>query len=468
MYITSYGAAEGVTGSCHLLEVGSSRVLLDCGIFQGRGTREKNEPPFPFDPSAIDHVIVSHAHLDHIGRLPLLFKEGFRGKVWSTRATYELARLSLLDSASVLDHDARQRNRNRAEGEPKIVPIYDEEDVLDLVELWKPALYYDEQTVITAGVSVIPHDAGHILGSSFLQFELREGPELVRFTFSGDLGNINKPIIGDPKPGVPSDIVMLESTYGNRNHRPFSESVSELETAIRETFARGGNVVIPSFALERAQELLYVLYEGWRGGRIPDTARIFLDSPMAISATRIFERHTDLFDADALALHAQGGDPFDFDALRYTRATRDSMEINHLRKNAIILAGSGMVTGGRVIHHLRHNLLRSECSVVFIGFQAEGTTGRQIINGAKFATLHGQSIPVEAQIYTVNGFSGHAGQSALTDWAKQSQANKVLLVHGEQDVKQEFRTHLQQATDARSIDIMPFGERRDLIAMRGG
>ncbi len=467
MYITSYGAAEGVTGSCHLLEVGDQKVLLDCGIFQGRSAREKNEPPFAFDPASLHHVVISHAHLDHIGRLPLLFKEGFRGTIWSTRATFELARLSLLDSANVMAYDARRRNRNLQEGEPEIEPIYDEEDVLDLLELWTRRFEYREAIKISDGVTVTAHDAGHILGSSFLQFELREGTELVRFTFSGDLGNVDKPIVRDPQPGIASDIIMLESTYGDRDHRPFSESVLQLEEAIRETMKRGGNVVIPTFALERAQELLYVLYEAWHAARIPDDVRIFLDSPMAISATRIFERHTDLFDVDALNLRARGGDPFQFGALSYTRDAKESMAINHINKGAIILAGSGMITGGRVIHHLRHNLLRKESSVVFIGFQAEGTPGRRIVDGADFVTLHGQSLPVEAQVYTVNGFSGHAGQRELTTWANETGAKTMLLVHGETSAKQAFKRHLEVKTDALDVQVMPLAERRDLIALRG-
>lgn len=466
MFITSYGAAEGVTGSCHLLEIGDQKLLLDCGIFQGgNGSRERNQPPFPFDPRAIDHVIISHAHLDHIGRLPLLYKEGFRGTIWSTRATLELARLSLLDSASVMEADTRRRNRRLEPGEEKLEPLYDAEDVLDVIELWSRTFEYEHPAQICDGVKLTAYDAGHILGSAFLRFELREGTHQVTFTFSGDLGNVNKPIIRDPHKAVASDVVMLESTYGDRNHRPFVDSVQELEDAIRETLKRGGNVVIPTFALERAQELLYVLYEAWRAARIPDDVRIFLDSPMAISATRIFERHTDLFDANALHLHAKGGDPFDFPALEYTRETRDSMAINHVNKGAIILAGSGMVTGGRVIHHLRHNLMRQESSVVFIGFQAYGTAGRHIVEGNEFVTLHGQSIPVNAQVYTVNGFSGHAGQTELTSWAKDSGAKSILLVHGEKEAKVAFKAHLEQQTDAHSVEVMPYAERRDLIAL---
>ncbi len=457
MQITSYGAADGVTGSCHLLEVGSRRILLDCGIFQGPGSREKNAEGFGFDPSTIDEVVISHAHLDHIGRLPLLWKHGFRGRISSTRATYELARLSLLDSAGVLASDARERNRRRDRGEPKVVPLYDEEDVLDTIEHWTTTFELHAPFSVCEGVDVTAYDAGHILGSTFLAFDLREAERSTRLMFSGDLGNVNKPIIRDPEEPPTADVVMLESTYGDRNHRPFAESVAELEEAIRETFERGGNVVIPAFALERSQELLYVLYEAWRAGRIPDHARIFLDSPMAISATRIFERHEDLFDKEALHLHASGGDPFDFDALEYTRSARDSMRINDIQRGAIILAGSGMVTGGRVLHHLRHNLLRPESSVVFIGFQAEGTTGRKIVEGADFVTLMGQSIPVRANRYTINGFSGHAGQSELTKWAQQSGAERIMLVHGETDAKRAFREHLLDKTEARSVETSAYG-----------
>lgn len=467
MYITSYGAAEGVTGSCHMLEVGGTRLLLDCGMFQGgRDIREKNEPPFPFDPRDVDYVLISHAHLDHIGRLPLLWKQGFRGTIISNRATFELARLSLLDCAGVLASDAKRRNRKRKEGEEKVEPIFDEEDVLDTIEHWTKFVHYHERSEICPGVVMTQWDAGHILGSSFLELDLTEGSDNLRFMFSGDLGNLNKPIINDPEKAPEADVVMLESTYGNRDHRPFADSVVELEQAICETYERGGNCVIPTFALERAQELLYVLYEGWKHGRIPDDVKIYLDSPMAISATRIYERHPNLFDAETLRLHAAGGDPFDFDPLQYTRATKDSMRINHVRHGALILAGSGMVTGGRVLHHLRHNLLREECSVIFIGYQASNTTGRKIVDGADFVTLHGQSIPVRAQVYTINGFSGHAGQSELTKWAVESAAKNILLVHGEPEVKEEFAAHLRQKTEARSVDVMPFGMPRDLIAMK--
>jgi metallo-beta-lactamase family protein len=244
--------------------------------------------------------------------------------------------------------------------------------------------------------------------------------------------------------------------------------VTELEAAIRETCKRGGNIVIPTFALERAQELLYVLYQAWKAGRIPEKAKIFLDSPMAINATRIFERHADLFDAEALDLQAGHDQPFDFGALEYTRATRDSMAINDIRSDAVILAGSGMVTGGRVGHHLIHNLGRPESSVVFVGFQAEGTPGREIVDGADSVRILGRWLPVRAQVHTINGFSAHAGQEELTEWVRQANAATALLVHGEADVKVAFKRHLEAEGAARSVEIQRFAKRRDLLALRDG
>jgi metallo-beta-lactamase family protein len=467
MYITSYGAAEGVTGSCHLLEVGKRRVLLDCGIFQGSGAHERNEPPFPFDPSSIDEVVVSHAHLDHIGRLPLLWKEGFRGNIISTPATYELARMSLLDSAGVMAANTRRRNRHRDKRDRR-EPIYDEQDVLDLLDRWNRRFDYGETVELCRGITVTPGDAGHILGSVFLHFQLEEDSRELRFTFSGDLGNVNKPIIEDPSACPESDVVMVESTYGDRDHRDFDASVVELEQAIRETFERGGNVVIPTFALERAQELLYVLYEAWKAGRIPHGSQVFLDSPMAINATRIFERHTDLFDAEALDLHGGADDPFDFEALEYTRDTRDSMAINDIKSHAIILAGSGMVTGGRVGHHLKHNLPRPESSVVFIGFQAAGTPGRQMVDGADSVRIMGLPVRVKSRVYTINGFSAHAGQRELTEWVRGSNASTVLLVHGEAETKAAFKAHLEAEGVGDRVEVQAYGVRQDLLAMARG
>lgn len=466
MKLTSYGAVDGVTGSCHLLEVGGKHILLDCGIFQGgKSSREANEAAFPFDVKKLDAVIISHAHLDHIGRLPLLQKRGFAGRIISTRPSFELARISLLDSASLLENEAARINRKRDQDEPRVEPMYDDEDVLDTLDRWKEYHEYEETFDVCEGVRVTFHDAGHILGSAFLVCDLTEGGESRRFIFSGDLGNVGKPIIHDPKQPPEADIVVMESTYGDRDHRPFSESITELIAAINETAERGGNVIIPTFALERSQELLYVLYEAWRDGKLPKGSSIYLDSPMAISATRIFERHPDLYDAAAMKLHDDGQTPFDFPVLHYTRETRDSMKLNEVRSSAIILAGSGMANGGRVLHHLRYNLGRTECSVVFCGFQGSGTLGRRIVDGAESVLIYGQSIPVRAQIYTINGFSAHAGQKELTDWARSTHAKNMFLVHGEDEGKARLAAHLKAETGVKSVANLEYGHTIDFLAL---
>lgn len=459
MKLTSFGAAEGVTGSCHLLEVGDTRILLDCGLFQGgRRVREHNRPPLPIDPKSIDYIVVSHGHLDHIGRLPLFVKEGFRGQIVSTRPTYEISRISLMDAVELIAHETDRQNAHRDHGAPVVEPLYEEPDIFDTFDRWNTFVDYHEPLELSEHITVTYYDAGHILGSAFLLLELTEGDEKRRLLFSGDLGNVNKPLIRDPEAAPEADIAIVESTYGDRHHRPFTESVAELEEAIRTTIERNGNVVVPTFAVERAQELLYVLYEAWRDGRIPKTARIFLDSPMAIDVTRVFSDFPQYFDKEALALADNGGNPFRFDALTYTRSVRDSIRINDRRAGSIILAGSGMVNGGRVLHHLRFNIERPECSVVICGFQTEGSLGRRIVEGAETVRIMGSYYDCNAQVWTINGFSAHAGQAGLTKWVAQSQAKRVLLVHGEEDSKVAFQEHLQEATQAAEVHIMQFGD----------
>ena len=443
MKLTSYGAAEGVTGSCHLIDVGDRRVMLDCGLFQGAGSHEDNEPPLPFDPSSVDVLLVSHAHLDHIGRIPLLEREGFRGQIISTRPTLDLARLSLMDSARIMDADVRRYNRKRDRDEPAREPLFDEDDVFNALDRWRVTVPYRTPFEVCPGVRATFFDAGHILGSAFILLELTEGDQVRRLIYSGDLGNLHKPIIHDPEPPPEADVLLLESTYGNREHRPFVDTVAELEEAIRDTLARGGNVLIPSFALERAQELLYVLYEAWIAGRIPHEVRIFLDSPMAVDATKIFTRYPGFFDEHAIKLAREGGNPFHFDALTYSRHSDDSRRINEVRSGAIIIAGSGMCTGGRILHHLARNLERPECGVIFCGYQSHGTLGRRIVDRAERVRIYGVDVAVRAQVHTINGFSGHAGRDTLTTWAKATHASTILLVHGEDDVRADFAQHLR-------------------------
>lgn len=431
---TSFGAAREVPGSCHLIEYGDRRLLIDCGVFQGPNSRRRNEPPFPFDPASIDVVIVTHAHLDHIGRLPLLVKEGFDGRIVSSRATYELARLSLADSVSVMASDIRRENRRRRRrGESDFVePLYDEHDVFETVDRWDANLQYEQPRQLTPGIELTSFEAGHILGACSLLLDFSGDAGSMRIAVSGDIGDDDRLLVCDPDQAPAADLAVIESTYGDRDHRSQPDSIDELEMIIRDTFERGGNVIIPTFALERAQELLYLLHQAWTGDRIPSSSRIFLDSPMAINATGIYRRHLHLLNDTARAEFDDDCDPFAFDALTYTRSTQESARINAIQSGAVILAGSGMVTGGRVLDHLRHNLARPESSVVFVGYQAEGTTGRRIVDGADTVRIHGRPIQPRASIHTIGGFSAHAGQSKLVEWVDQTGADEAFLVHGEQ------------------------------------
>lgn len=459
MKITSYGAAEGVTGSCHLLEVADQRILLDCGMFQGGSDqREKNDPPPPVDPTSIDWIIASHGHLDHIGRIPLFVRLGFDGRIVSTRGTYEIARISLMDSANLLESAAERRNRGRSRDTERIQPLYDQKDVLDTIDLWDDLVEYHDTFELADGVKLTFYDAGHILGSACVFLELDDGDKQRRLLFSGDIGNVGKPIIKDPETPPEADLVLLESTYGDRDHRDFDESVAELEDAIRTVVGRNGNVIIPTFAIERAQEMLYVLYEAWRDGRIPKTADIYLDSPMAISVTRVFADLPRYYDEEILELAESGGNPFNFGALVCTGDTRESMRINEQRAGAVVLAGSGMMTGGRVLHHLKHNIMRPECGLIICGFQAENTLGRRIVNREPEVKIMGEYYPVNAQVWTINGFSAHGGQTEMTEWAKHTKAERVMLVHGEEDAKDAFQAHLEREMPDTEVGQMRFGE----------
>lgn len=439
MRLTCHGAAGGaVTGSCHLLETEQHRILIDCGYFQGQGSSERNREGFPFDPASIDFLLLTHAHLDHCGRLPLLVKRGFQGQIVSTLATHDLARLIMMDSAQIQQESRRRRSRRRAkrQGRDVLPPLYDVDDVLDALDFFEIFAVYDQRLELADGLAVTFRDAGHILGSAFLELEVREGRRWRRVTFSGDLGNLDKPLIRDPQVPSEADIVVMESTYGERNHRPFDDSVEEFRQAVVSTLERGGNVLIPAFALERSQELLYVLHGFYRAGDLP-RCRIFLDSPLAIDCTRIFTKHGDCFDEEALELSRDGANPFHFEPLEYVRHPDDSREINGYHGGSIIIAGSGMCTGGRILHHLRHNLWRPSSAVVFVGYSAEGTLGREILEGQPQVRIFEEEIPVRATIHTINGFSGHAGQQTLLDWVDATgEPERVFLVHGEDKARE--------------------------------
>jgi metallo-beta-lactamase family protein len=444
--LSFHGADRDVTGSCHMLECADKRILVDCGMLQGgRELAEQNADPFGFDPTRIDYVLLTHAHLDHCGRLPLLVKRGFRGQIICTRATYELARLVLLDSAHLQEEEARrQTSHDRRSGRhASQAPLYTLHDTLDCLDRFRQTAEYEKPIQLAPDLRATFFDAGHILGSASILVEVNEGGRLRTILFSGDIGNAGRPLLRPPAPPAQAEFVVMESTYGDRDHRSSADSIEELYAAVSDALKRGGNVVIPTFALERAQDLLYALHEGVRTQRIPAAVQVFLDSPMAISATEVFERHAESLAPAVAQLLRNRTDPFDVPNLHFTRETADSIAINRIKGGAIIMAGSGMCTGGRIRHHLRHNLWRPESAIAFVGFASRGTLARQIIDGARHVRIFGEDIQVKAAIHTINGFSAHADQKELVDWrSKISGCEVTFLVHGEEPAMQQLAGRL--------------------------
>ncbi len=443
MKLSFHGAARGVTGSCHLLQCGGKRILVDCGFYQGgRELEEDNADDFGFDAASIDYLLLTHAHLDHCGRIPLLVSRGFRGEIITTAASRELARLIMLDAAGLQEEEARylnRRARRRGKKSDVIVPLYTTLDALNALEYFGRTAIYNEILQLAPGLQVTFINAGHILGSACLVLEATEGRRQRRILFSGDLGLSGRPILRDPDEPPQADIVVMETTYGDRQHKQLEPSIEELYLAVNETVERGGNVIIPTFALERAQELLFYLHAGKTQGILSPFLQVFLDSPMAISATEIFRRHRECYDEHTAELFASGHDPLKFSGLHFTRETAESMAINQISSGAVIMAGSGMCTGGRVRHHLKHHLGREHSSIVFVGYAAHGTLARSIIDGAKIVSIYGDDYQVRAQVHTIGGFSAHAGQAELLAWHKHAgNPETTFLVHGEKDSMAAF------------------------------
>ncbi|NLZ17932.1 MAG: MBL fold metallo-hydrolase [Desulfobulbaceae bacterium] len=447
MQISFHGAAKNVTGSCHLLEGGGKRILIDCGLYQGsRSLDEENSNDFGFDPGSIDFLILTHAHLDHCGRIPLLVKRGFTGRVLCTSATRELTKLVLLDSARIQEEDAKYQNykasKRKNPGKP-VEPLYTTVDALKALDFFVDIARWEKPHQLAPGIAVTFYDAGHILGSACVLLELDEGGQKRRVLFSGDLGSSDRAIMPDPAPAPQADVVIMETTYGNRQHKDLQQSIAELYEAINTTISGHGNVLIPSFALERSQEILYYLREGIEQGALPQNLRVYLDSPMAISATEIFRNHPECFDEETWQVLVTGRDPFSLPGLHFTRDTADSVALKNM-DGAVIIAGSGMATGGRIRHHLRNNLWKHEAAVVFVGFAAQGTLARTIIDGAEEVRIHQDEIAVNARIYTINGFSAHADQKELLAWHAQTKAKRTYLIHGEESNMQAFASLLPE------------------------
>ena len=434
MQISFYGAARTVTGSSFMIEDSESsrRFLVDAGMFQGAMER-RNHRPLPYDASSVEAVVITHAHLDHVGLLPKLVREGFRGTVISTQATREISWYMLHDSAKVQEEEVKSEGkRRRRRGLEPLKPLYTTQDVEDCFDLdWEVKRY--GQDFQLGSFSVKLRNSGHVLGSAFV--------ELDGLAISSDLGEPGRLIIRDPD-FPEAEAVVIESTYGDRNHRTPEESIDELKNVLWDTYERRGNVIIPSFALERTQEVLYALHLLYRRGELPDF-QVFLDSPLAIDITEIFLRHPELYDEEARK-EFQKGNPFSVPGMRMTRSVEDSKEINEIEEHALIIAGSGMCNGGRIKHHLKHNLWREECSIVFVGYQAKGTLGRQIVDGARFVRIYSERVAVRARIHTINGFSAHAGKDFLLRWVMESGAKKAFVVHGEFETSQKFAAELRK------------------------
>lgn len=443
------GAIQQVTGSCYLIESrDGARVLLDCGLRQGRREEEQgNYEAFAFDPLSLDAVVISHAHLDHTGLLPKLAASGYRGPIFATDATCELMELMLLDAAHIQENDAEWENKWRArQGKAPIKPLYTTQDAEQALKLRRP-LAYGQPHEVAKGVQATFHDAGHILGSAIVEIEVQDHHLKRHLVFSGDLGNDCSPLMRDPTFLSKADVVLLESTYGDRDHRCSSDTIEELAEILQKAHREGGNVLIPSFAVGRTQDLIYYLGRFYQEGRLPQQA-VFLDSPMAIRANAIYSRFHEQFSPEDRAILAAKGVKRVEDwlpILRCTPTPEDSMAINRIKSGAIIIAGSGMCTGGRIVHHFKHNLWRSECHLVFPGFQAAGTLGRSIVDGATSVKVLHQRIAVKAQIHTLGGFSAHAGQSQLLDWVGHFEHHPELyLVHGELEKMQALQQALRE------------------------
>lgn len=452
MKIEFLGAAKVVTGSSILITTTKYKILLDCGLFQGSKELETlNEKQFPFNPAELDFLLLSHAHIDHSGRIPKLVKEGFRGKIHCTKATKDLCDIMLVDSAHIQESDAEWENKKAKRSGRKLVhPLYTVEDALLSLRYFQSSLY-GQKINLNDEVSVRFRDAGHILGSSIVELWIEENNDTVKIVFSGDIGMKGKPIIRDPELVDDADYLILESTYGNKTHENVENRITDLMDVINTTVLRGGTVIIPSFAVGRTQELIYELkqyYENTKDLEMFMKVPIYIDSPMATSVTQVFKKNSYCFDEEAKKILLSGDNPLDFENLHFVRDYKESMALNTSDFPKVIISASGMCTAGRVRHHLKHNLWKAKNSVVFVGYQAHGTLGRILKDGAKSVKLLGETIIVNAEIHSLEGFSGHADQPALLEWLDgfKKKPKKIFLVHGEEDVLYEFSKVIKDKT----------------------
>ncbi|MBK5246495.1 MAG: MBL fold metallo-hydrolase [Peptostreptococcaceae bacterium] len=465
MKIKFCGAAAGVTGSCHLITTDENKLLLDCGQFQGGKAMDAlNFEEFPFNPAEIDFVILSHAHIDHCGRLPLLVKRGFRGKIYCTDATADLLEVMLKDSGYIHEKEAEWKNKKAARtNKERVEPLYTVNDAVDSLKYVVPVLY-DQLIALNEKIKFVFNDAGHILGSAIIELWVEENDNVSKIVFSGDLGVMDRPLLRNPTIIKSADYLIMETTYGNRLHPENATSIEELMKIIFDTTKRGGTVVIPSFAVGRTQELIFELnrfYENHGEHRdFLDKVMVYIDSPMATTATEVFRKNANLFDEETKNYILAGDNPLDFKNLKFTRTSDESKALNLDENPKIIISASGMCEAGRIRHHLKHNLWNKKSSIVFVGYQAEGTLGRLIVEGKKDVTLFGEEIHVNAEIHNLEGFSGHADREGLLNWISgfAKQPKQVFFVHGELESKHSFADLVKEKINLESIVVEGFSE----------
>jgi metallo-beta-lactamase family protein len=445
MKLTFWGAAGGeVTGSCYLLETGRARVLIDFGSHQGdAGAQERNRHPPPLNAPALDAALLTHAHLDHCGQLPLLSPAGLKCRVWATPATIDLVPLLLYDSAGIQEQDAREENKRRqAESLPGTQPLYTTQDVDRLMRHFSPLPYWEHREV-AQGITARFVDAGHIIGSASLELTVAEGGRERVIVFSGDIGPRGAPLVRDPTMLQRAEILVLESTYGDRDHPPREETLERLRDIVKAAEGGCGKVLIPAFAVGRTQDLIYELGKMRRSGEF--RSPVFIDSPMAIETTQLYRRHRELFDGEAWSIISSGDSPLVFDDLHFVRTAQESKKLNGLRRGAVVIAGSGMCTGGRILFHLKNNLADPCTQLVFVGYQAQGTLGRELADGADRVEVLGESLPVKAAVHVLTGFSAHAGQKGLVEWASgfDPPPARIFLTHGEDGQRRALASELK-------------------------
>ncbi|MFH1283345.1 MAG: MBL fold metallo-hydrolase [bacterium] len=447
MKIKFLGAAKNVTGSRFLLENNGKYILIDCGLYQERKFRSRNWEEFPIDPGNIECVLLTHAHIDHCGYLPKLVREGYRGKIYCTPPTAEIAKIALLDSAHLQESDIeykRKRHRKKRTSSPyPEIPLYTVRDAEKAISLFEP-ISYKKEFAVTKDLRAIFYDAGHILGSAMIELRKDSGSNREIYIFSGDIGRWNRPILKDPTLFEKADHVFMESTYGNRIHENESTALEKIQKVILETHKAGGNIIIPSFAIERAQELIYSLGILLRQKKIPQLT-VFVDSPMAINVTEVFKKYSSYFDKEAQTHLNNSYSLFSFPLLKTTPTANDSKNINSAKRTSVVMAGSGMCTGGRIKYHLINNISRKESTILFVGYQAEGTLGREILEKPAKVRILGDNYPVYARIEKINGFSAHADKNELMRWISnfKKKPKKIFVLHGEENAVVEFSQTLK-------------------------